>query len=109
MSLASHIIELSSTAPPGPRYPGTPHFLAQQADVNTGSLRKWIEDNVVFTILILISCVLLLRGMKGNFSAVLTVGALSLFGLGFLGIATSSTAAQGIGTFLLGLLGIHTS
>ena len=36
MSLASHIIELSSTAPPGPRYPGTPHFLAQQADVNTG-------------------------------------------------------------------------
>ncbi|WP_063045017.1 hypothetical protein [Nocardia pseudovaccinii] len=109
MSLASHIVELSLTAPPERQWTGALQVLAQETEVSTGGLRKWIEDNIVFTILILIACAVLLGGLKGNLSRVLTVGGLSMVGLAYLGIATSENAAQGIGSFILGLIGIHTS
>ncbi|RQO52792.1 hypothetical protein DBV08_00120 [Rhodococcus sp. KBW08] len=82
--------------------------LAQSTDVNTGGLRAWIKDNIVFTILIALACVVLVGGLKGNLSRVFTVGGLGLFGLAYLGIATSESAATGIGNWLLGLVGIST-
>ncbi|MEU6562550.1 hypothetical protein [Nocardia nova] len=109
MSLAAHILELSSAAPPYKSPIGAHIVLAQDTEVSTGGLRKWIEDNIVFTILILIACAVLLGSLRGNLSRVLTVGGLSMVALAYLAIATSANAAQGIGNFLLGLLGIHTS
>lgn len=108
MSLAVQIVDMS-LASPGWQPTGTVHVVAQETEVNTGGLRKWIEDNIVFTILVLIACAVLLGGLKGNLSRVLTVGGLSMVGLAYLGIATSQNAAQGIGSFILGLFGVHTS
>ncbi|PBI91840.1 hypothetical protein BKP42_52590 [Rhodococcus erythropolis] len=106
-SLASTVIDVSipATHPPLAADAVT---LAQSTDVNTGGLREWIKDNIVFTILIALACVVLVGGLKGNLSRVFTVGGLGLFGLAYLGIATSESAATGIGNWLLGLVGIST-
>ena len=89
-SLASTVIDVSipATHPPLAADAVT---LAQSTDVNTGGLRAWIKDNIVFTILIALACVVL-------------VGGLGLFGLAYLGIATSESAATGIGNWILGLV-----
>ena len=106
-SIATTVIDVSiaTTHPPAAPDLAT---LAQSTDVNTGGLRAWIKDNVVFTILIALACVVLVGGLKGNLSRVFTVGGLGLFGLAYLGIATSESAATGIGNWLLGLFGIST-
>ena len=101
MSLTSAVVELATTAPPHV------DVLAQTTEVSTGGLRAWIGDNIVFTILALIACVVLMGGLRGNLSKVFTVGGLSLVGLAFLGIAQSENAATGIGNWILGLFGIH--
>lgn len=46
-------------------------------------------------------------GLRGNLSKVVTVGGLSLVGMAYLGIATNTTAATGIGNWILGLIGIQ--
>ncbi len=101
MSLTFTVLELATNPP------GTVDVLAQQTDVNTTGVRSWIGDNIVFTILALIACVVLMGGLRGNLSKVFTVGGLSLVGLAFLGIAQSENAATGIGNWILGLFGIH--
>lgn len=83
--------------------------LAAPADVNTTGLQGWIKDNVVFVLLILIACVVLLGGLKANLSKVLTVGGLSLVGMAWVAIASNQNAAQGIGQWLLGLVGVQTA
>ena len=101
MSSASSLAELAiTTLPRG-------DVLAQTTDVNTTGVRTWIEDNIVFTILVLIACVVLMGGLRGNLSKVVTVGGLSLVGMAYLGIATNTNAATGIGNWLLGLVGIQ--
>ncbi|KLL94332.1 hypothetical protein NJ76_31325, partial [Rhodococcus sp. IITR03] len=70
-------------------------------------VRAWIEDNIVFTILVLIACVVLMGGLRGNLSKVVTVGGLSLAGMAYLGVATNPNAATGIGNWILGLIGIQ--
>ncbi|MDV6270973.1 hypothetical protein [Rhodococcus globerulus] len=106
-SIASTVIDLS-VATAHPPAAADVVTLAQSTDVNTGGLRAWIKDNVVFTILIALACVVLVGGLKGNLSRVFTVGGLGLFGLAYLGIATSESAATGIGNWILGLVGIQT-
>ena len=106
-SLASTEIDVSITATHPPLAADAVTF-AQSTDVNTGGLRAWIKDNIVFTILIALACVVLVGGLKGNLSRVFTVGGLGLFGLAYLGIATSESAATGIGNWILGLVGIST-
>jgi membrane-bound ClpP family serine protease len=101
MSLTFTVLELATNSP------GTVEVLAQTTDVNTTGVRSWIGDNIVFTILALIACVVLMGGLRGNLSKVFTVGGLSLVGLAFLGIAQSETAATGIGNWILGLFGIR--
>ena len=101
MSLASSLAELAITTIP------TGDALAQTTEVSTTGVRAWIEDNIVFTILILIACVVLMGGLRGNLSKVVTVGGLSLAGMAYLGVATNTTAATGIGNWLLGLVGIQ--
>jgi hypothetical protein len=105
--LASTVIDMSIATTHPPTASGVV-VLAQSTDVNTGGLRAWIKDNIVFTILIALACVVLVGGLKGNLSKVFTVGGLGLFGLAYLGIATSESAATGIGNWLLGLVGIST-
>ncbi|MFJ7621400.1 hypothetical protein ACIQYZ_21610 [Rhodococcus erythropolis] len=106
-SLASTVIDVS-IPPTHPPHAADAVTLAQSTDVNTGGLRAWIKDNIVFTILIALACVVLVGGLKGNLSRVFTVGGLGLFGLAYLGIATSESAATGIGNWILGLVGIST-
>ena len=106
-SLASTVIDVSITVT-HPPLAADAVTLAQSTDVNTGGLRAWIKDNIVFTILIALACVVLVGGLRGNLSRVFTVGGLGLFGLAYLGIATSESAATGIGNWLLGLVGIST-
>jgi len=101
MSLASSLAELAITTIP------SGDALAQTTEVSTTGVRAWIEDNIVFTILILIACVVLMGGLRGNLSKVVTVGGLSLAGMAYLGVATNPNAATGIGNWLLGLVGIQ--
>lgn len=100
MSLTHTVVDLAIT---------TPHVdvLAQSTDVTTTGLRKWIGDNGVFTILALIACVILAGGMRGNLSKVFTVGGLSLVGLAFFTLSSSESAANGIGSWILGLFNIQ--
>ena len=101
MSLASSFAEPAIASIP------TGDALAQTTEVSTTGVRAWIEDNIVFTILVLIACVVLMGGLRGNMSKVVTVGGLSLVGMAYLGIATNANAATGIGNWLLGLVGIE--
>jgi len=101
MSLASSLAELAITTIP------TGDALAQTTEVSTTGVRAWIEDNIVVTILVLIACVVLMGGLRGNLSKVVTVGGLSLLGMAYLGVATNPNAATGIGNWLLGLVGIQ--
>ncbi|MFE5700471.1 hypothetical protein [Rhodococcus koreensis] len=101
-ALASTVVDLANAAYPAPDVT----TVAQQTEVSTGGLRTWIEDNIVFTILVVIACVILTGGLRGNLSKVFTVGGLTLVGLAYLGIATSESAANGIGNWALGLFGI---
>ncbi|KXX60597.1 hypothetical protein CJ179_49740 [Rhodococcus sp. ACS1] len=105
-AIASTVVDLSNTAAHPSAVPGVV-TLAQEADVNTRNLRDWIGDNVVFTILAVIACVVLIGGLKGNLSKVFTVGGLTVVGLAFLGIANSETAAAGVGNWFLGLIGLN--
>ncbi|RYF53681.1 MAG: hypothetical protein EOO27_25565, partial [Comamonadaceae bacterium] len=91
--IASTVVALANAAHPVPDI----SIVAQETQVSTGGLRKWIEDNIVFTILVVIACVVLTGSLRGNLSKVFTVGGLTLVGLAFVGIATSETAAKGLG------------
>lgn len=82
-------------------------FLAA-TDVSTTGFRQWINDNIVFAILAVIACVVLAGSMRGNFSKVFTVAGLSLVGVAFVALAGSENAANGVGNWLLGLVGIQT-
>ena len=99
MSLSSAVVELATTPH------GTVDVLAQDTEASTGGLRAWIGDNIIFTILALIACVV--GGLRGNLSKVFTVGGLSLVGIAFFSLASSESAATGIGNWILGLFGIR--
>ncbi|MDV6296765.1 hypothetical protein [Rhodococcus aetherivorans] len=101
MSYASSLAELAITTIP------IGDALAQTTEVSTTGVRAWIEDNIVVTILVLIACVVLMGGLRGNLSKVVSVGGLSLLGMAYLGVATNPNAATGIGNWLLGLVGIQ--
>ncbi|NKT14089.1 hypothetical protein GS979_06420 [Rhodococcus hoagii] len=100
MSLTSTVADLALTTQ-------NVDVLAQSTDVSTGGLRAWIGDNVIFTILALIACAVLVGGLRGNLSKVFTVGGLSLVGVAFFSLASSESAATGIGNWLLGLFGVQ--
>lgn len=101
MSYASSLAELAITTI------STGDALAQTTEVSTTGVRAWIEDNIVVTILVLIACVVLMGGLRGNLSKVVSVGGLSLLGMAYLVVATNPDAATGIGRWLLGLVGIQ--
>lgn len=101
MSLSSAVVDLAITTAPGI------DMLAQNTEVTTDTLRSWIGDNIVFTILILIACVVLMGGAQGKLSKVFTVGGLSLVGIAFFSLASSESAATGVGNWLLSLFGIE--
>lgn len=100
MSLTSTVADLALTTP-------NVDVLAQSTQVSTGGLRAWIGDNIIFTILALIACAVLVGGLRGNLSKVFTVGGLSLVGVAFFSLASSESAATGIGNWILGLFGVQ--
>ncbi|BCN46589.1 hypothetical protein [Prescottella equi] len=100
MSLTSAVADLALTTP-------NADVLAQSTQVSTGGLRAWIGDNIIFTILALIACAVLVGGLRGNLSKVFTVGGLSLVGVAFFSLASSESAATGIGNWILGLFGVQ--
>ncbi|BCN51497.1 hypothetical protein [Prescottella equi] len=100
MSLTSAVADLALTTP-------NVDVLAQSTQVSTGGLRAWIGDNIIFTILALIACAVLVGGLRGNLSKVFTVGGLSLVGVAFFSLASSESAATGIGNWILGLFGVQ--
>lgn len=106
LAIASTVVDLSNTAVHPTPAPDIA-TLAQETDINTGGLQQWIKDNIVFTILILLACVVLTGGLRGNLSKVFTVGGLGLVGMAYVGIANSESAATGIGNWVLGLFGIN--
>ena len=101
MSLTSAVVDLATTPTPGI------DVLAQNTEVTTGGLRAWIGDNIIFTILALIACVVLPGGLRGNLSKVFTVGSLSLVGIAFFSLASSESATTGIDRWILSLFGIE--
>ena len=100
MSFTSAVADLALTTP-------NVDVLAQSTQVSTGGLRAWIGDNIIFTILALIACAVLVGGLRGNLSKVFTVGGLSLVGVAFFSLASSESAATGIGNWILGLFGVQ--
>lgn len=76
--------------------------------VTTKNLRDWIGDNVIFVLLVVAACVLGLGAIKSNFSKVLSVAALSIFGLAFFSLSQSQDAAMRVGNWFLSLLNINT-
>ncbi|WP_458682499.1 hypothetical protein [Prescottella equi] len=100
MSLTSAVADLALATP-------NVDVLAQSTQVSTGGLRAWIGDNIIFTILALIACAVLVGGLRGNLSKVFTVGGLSLVGVAFFSLASSESAATGIGNWILGLFGVQ--
>lgn len=99
------IVDAIHTASPQVTSSGDVSVVAQ-TDVNTTGLKAWIQDNVFFVVLLLAACVVGFGGLKGNFSKVVTVGGLSLVGIAFFTIAITPDAANGIGSWLLGLFGV---
>ena len=55
----------------------------------TSGLRKWLDDNVVTVLILVIGIVLLIAAQKAHASKVIMVGGLSLIGLFWLGLAAS--------------------
>ena len=78
--------------------------LAAAADqYGTGGLRKWLSDNVVTVIFLVIGIVLLLAAQKAHASKVMMVGGLSLIGLLWLGMASTGNVNH-VSSWLVGLV-----
>ncbi|WP_225730960.1 MULTISPECIES: hypothetical protein [unclassified Nocardia] len=105
MTFASSILDLSLTSPPDNYRSHEVSILADE--IGTKGLRSWLQDNVIFLVLLLIVVAISLGAMKGNLSKVVTVGGLTLVALTFMVLATSENAAVAVGRFLLGLVGIN--
>ncbi|MBC7299807.1 hypothetical protein [Nocardia salmonicida] len=106
MSVVAAALEFHSAIPnPPPVSHGA--ALAQQTEVSTTGLRQWINDNAFVLIILLIACAIGLAANKGNVSAVVTKGGLSLVAILFFALAGSTGALSGLGAFLLSLIGIQ--
>jgi hypothetical protein len=77
--------------------------LAQQSQMGTDGLQKWIQGNIVPLILLVIAIVLLWIGGRGDNAGVARRSMALLVGLVVLGIAVSGKAAD-VGNFLASLI-----
>jgi hypothetical protein len=80
----------STAAPAGPSY-------------GTGGITKWLQDNVVTLLVVLIGVVLLMAAHKANVSKVILTVGLGLVGLFWLGLAASGNTGE-VGMFLVNLV-----
>jgi hypothetical protein len=77
--------------------------LAQQKELGTDGLQKWIQGNIVPLILLVIAIILLWIGGRGDNAGVARRSMALLVGLVVLGIAVSGKAGE-VGNFLASLI-----
>ncbi|MFD6356722.1 hypothetical protein [Nocardia tengchongensis] len=106
MSFAASILELSMTTPSAHHLAGST-LLAETTEVNTTGVKKWILDNAIPLLILVIGAAALLGALKGNFSTVISKVGLSFFGIVMVVLAGSMGAVTGVGSYLLSLIGIN--
>lgn len=72
------------------------------ATYGTTGLSKWIQDNVVTVVLLLLAVAVLWAARSGTISKAITIVAGALVGVCMLGLATGTTATD-VGTFIVSL------
>lgn len=76
--------------------------LAAEAQYGTGGLQAWISNNIITLVILLLGIAILWASRSGNVGKAITIGAGMLIGIGVLGLASGSNAAD-IGTFMVSL------
>lgn len=74
--------------------------------VTTGGALDWLKGNAVPILVLVVGLGLLLKGNKGDHSAVLLRTGLTVVALGVIAIALDNTLQIGIGKWLIGLIGV---
>ncbi|WKN60452.1 hypothetical protein R1X32_04265 (plasmid) [Rhodococcus opacus] len=72
-------------------------FLAQEG-IDTTNVGGFLREQVVPPILGVGAIVLLAKAIRSSWSAVITIGGLSLIGLGWFGLSANPDAAMNVGT-----------
>lgn len=78
-------------------------FVTAAETYGTSGLSKWIKDNVISIVILVLGISILFAARNGNISKGVTILGGTLLGLVVLGMATGNTA-DSIGTFLIGLI-----
>lgn len=78
-------------------------LVAAPPSYGTGGIRKWLQDNVVTVIGVLIGVVILIAAMKANTSKVIMVVSLGFLGLFWLGLAATGNTEH-IGQWMVSLI-----
>lgn len=73
------------------------NYLAQEG-IETGGVGTFLREQVVPPILGVSAVVLLSKAIKSSWSAVITIAALSLIGLGWFGLSANPDVAMNVGT-----------
>ncbi len=72
------------------------------ASVGTGGASAWIQDNVVQIIILVLGCIALFAGRRGDFAKVATILGCALLGLGVLALSFGDNATA-VGEWLVSL------
>ena len=70
--------------------------------IGTGGATQWIEDNVVQLIILMLGCIALFAGRRGDFAKVATIAGCALLGIGMLALAVGDNATN-IGNWIVSL------
>jgi len=70
--------------------------------IGTGGASQWIQDNVVQIIILVLGCVALFAGRRGDFAKVATIFGCALLGIGVLALSFGDNATD-IGNWLVSL------
>jgi hypothetical protein len=78
--------------------------LAQQNSLGTGGVRKWILDNLIPLLLLVVALLLLwLGGGKGDNAGVMRRLGGVIVALAIIGLAVTTNAGENIGSWIAGL------
>ena len=80
----------------------TAQMITLAAEYGTTGVKDWISNNVITLVILILGVAVLWASRSGNISKAITIAAGALIGIGVLGLASGSNAAD-IGTFMVGL------
>lgn len=80
----------------------TSHITTLAAQYGTGGLKEWISANVITLVILILGIAVLWAARSGNVGKAITIAAGMMIGIGVLGLASGSNAAD-IGTFMVDL------